>query len=259
MPPRVVSNSVELGCEIKKRRVELGYTIEEAAKKTGVGQKTWSRYEAGEAIRSDKLGKVLRVLKWNAFPPDSADPCVDDPFSKIDPSHEAWSRFLANTFGTRTACMFAIGYDLVSDYVNEELEELRSLPAGTHVGQLSVSWLSYMLPPQFLMKYDYEFVFALKHALNSLKLSAKSGKQLVAHTVLEEIATYLIETEADSYMELFDVEEPYEDECPEGLLGEICGDIDVYTFLYSSYHFVQPGETYHFDNWLKPQFYVGQQ
>lgn len=256
MPPRVTNNSIELGQEIKKRRIELGLTIEEAAKKAGVGMKTWSRYEAGEAIRSDKLNKVLHVLKWSTFPPDDAASYIENPWSDIDSSHEAWSSYLAETYGERTACMFAIGYDLVSDYISDELAELSSLPAGSHVGQLGGSWLSYTLPPQFLTRYDYEFVFSLKYALNSLKDNAKNGHQIVAHTVLEEIAVYLIEMEANSYIELFNSDTSYEDECPEGLLGEICGDIDVCTFLYSNWYLVKQGETYHFDNWFKPQFFL---
>lgn len=256
MPPRVTSNSIELGQEMKKRRAELGLTIEAAAKKAGVGMKTWSRYESGEAIRSDKLGKVLHVLKWRTFPPNNAASHIENPWDGLDSSHRAWSSYLEEIYGKQTACMFAIGYDIVSDYVNNELQELSSLPAGSHVGQLGGSWLSWVLPPQFLTRYDYEFVFSLKYALNSLKDSAKNGHQLVAHTVLEEIAIYLIEMEANSYIELSNDDASYKDECPEGLLGEICDDIDVYTFLYSDWHLMEQGETYHFDNWLKPQFYL---
>lgn len=254
MPPRVVSNSAETGRQIKERRIELGLTIGEAAKKAGVGSKTWLRYESGEAIRSDKLAKVLYVLKWKAFPPEDDDMSIDDPLERIDSSHEAWSPYLADLYGNHTACMFAIGYELLSDYIDEDLDQLATLPRGTHVGQLDASWLEYALPSQFLMRYDYEFVFSLRQSLNRLKNRARSGSVLVAHTVLEEIAIHLIELEIDSFLDLFGIDSSYKDECPEGLLGEICDDLDVYSLLYSDFTIVEPGNAYHFDNWLEYQF-----
>lgn len=258
MPPRVVSNSAEIGKQIKERRIELGLTIEEAAKKAGVGSKTWLRYESGEAIRSDKLAKVLYVLKWKTFPPEDDDMFIDDPLKRIDSSHEAWSSYLADVYGSRTACAFAVGCELLSDCIADDLKELATLPRGAHIGQLDVSRLEYALPSQFLTRYDYEFVFSLRQSLNRLKSCARSGLKPVAHTVLEEIAIYLIELEADSFLDLFGIDSSYKDECPEGLLGEVCGDLDVCSFLYSDFVIVEPEDTYHFDNWLEPQFYLGE-
>ena len=138
------------------------------------------------------------------------------------------------------------------------MKELATLPRGAHIGQLDVSRLEYALPSQFLTRYDYEFVFSLRQSLNRLKSRARSGLKPVAHTVLEEIAIYLIELEADSFLDLFGIDSSYKDECPEGLLGEICGDLDVCSFLYSDFVIVESEDTYHFDNWLEPQFYLGE-
>ena len=48
MSTKILKGSIELGNKIRGRRNELSLTIEEAAKKAGVGTKTWSRYELGE-------------------------------------------------------------------------------------------------------------------------------------------------------------------------------------------------------------------
>ena len=54
MAQKSIPGNEILAKQIKSRRNELGLTIEEAASRAGVGTKTWCRYEAGEAIRSDK-------------------------------------------------------------------------------------------------------------------------------------------------------------------------------------------------------------
>lgn len=68
MAVKTVDGSKKLASEIKKRRLDLGMTIEEAAMKAGVGIKTWCRYEAGESIRNDKYMGVCKALNWRSFP-----------------------------------------------------------------------------------------------------------------------------------------------------------------------------------------------
>lgn len=68
MSTKILKGSVELGNKIRGRRNELSLTIEEAAKKAGVGTKTWSRYELGESIRKDKIIGVCKALNWNTLP-----------------------------------------------------------------------------------------------------------------------------------------------------------------------------------------------
>ena len=61
MNTKILKGSIELGNKIRGRRNELSLTIEEAAKKAGVGTKTWSRYELGESIRKDKLLAFVKL------------------------------------------------------------------------------------------------------------------------------------------------------------------------------------------------------
>lgn len=50
---------------IKKRRIELGMTLEDVAKKVGVGRSTVRKWEEGmiKSIKSDKLEALADVLK----------------------------------------------------------------------------------------------------------------------------------------------------------------------------------------------------
>ena len=50
-----------------------------------------------------------------------------------------------------------------------------------------MSMLSCMLPEQFLMEYDYDFVFHLKTKLVQFRHMAKNNVPIVAHSVLEEL------------------------------------------------------------------------
>ena len=60
MTQKTIQGNADLAKQIRLRRSELGLTIEEAASRTGIGTKTWCRYEAGESIRSDKCKGVCK-------------------------------------------------------------------------------------------------------------------------------------------------------------------------------------------------------
>ena len=98
MSARIIKGSAELGNKIRQRRNGLGLTIEEAASRAGVGTKTWSRYEAGESIRHDKMLSVCRALNWHALPGQE-----ETAQSEIDlneyRSSEVWPQALADTLG----------------------------------------------------------------------------------------------------------------------------------------------------------------
>ena len=47
MAQHTIPGNEKMAQMIRKRRIELQLTIEEAASRAGVGTKTWSRYEAG--------------------------------------------------------------------------------------------------------------------------------------------------------------------------------------------------------------------
>ena len=65
MAQKSISGTLKLAEKIRARRNELHLTIEEAAKRAGLGTKTWCRYEAGESIREDKYRGVCKALNCN--------------------------------------------------------------------------------------------------------------------------------------------------------------------------------------------------
>ena len=158
MTQKKIQGNAALAKQIRLRRSELGLTIEEAASRAGVGTKTWCRYEAGESIRSDKCKGVCKALNWLSLPGQEALEPAEFSLEEYK-DHEAWSRFLEDEFGTRAALSFAIGSDLLLDHLQEDMNELAAMPAGSHIGQLEVSFIDGFLPQQFLMHYTYEFLF----------------------------------------------------------------------------------------------------
>lgn len=267
MPPRTKEGSTDLGSAIRQRRCELGLSAEEAARRAGVGAKTWFRYESGSSIRSDKVKGVCRALSWASLPAADEGSVVDEDcawLESVDCSHAAWSKSLNEAYGRKAAVSFAVGSDILFDYLTEDLEELRNNPAGTHLGELASSWLADMLPQQFMMKYDFEFVFRLRAALASYRARAHFGEDVYAHTPAEELLVRLIRdvsfdavdgwspsaTEDASEVEEFQNAEGWRD-WPE----DLCDDIDLEMAL-SDTGWVSEGDSYHFDRWFEPQFYL---
>lgn len=248
MAPKTILGNEELGKNIRSRRNELGLTIEEAASRAGVGCKTWSRYEAGESIRRDKCKGVCKALNWHSLPEREEE---NETISVQEyRKHEAWSPVLEREFGTEAAISFAEGSDMLLDHIREDMEELASMPAGTHVGQLSVSFLREMLPEQFLMRYNYEFLYQMKCALLGLRARAGHGSPMTAHSVLEELLLYLCCEEASAMMEL-NGKDPKEQEW----VFDLFDDMDIVTCLYSDMC-LDAGHVYHFSHWAKQQFYM---
>lgn len=251
---KTIQGSMELAERIRRRRNELGLTIEEAASKAGVGTKTWSRYEAGESIRRDKYSGICKVLRWNTLL-DNIDEEKDT--IKKYRNHEAWSEDLATRFGPLEAVSFAVGSDILLDHIEEDMQELSKRPKGTHLGEIDISWLQDFLPPQFLMRYDYEFLFSLRWTVLRLRRVARAGHEVVAHSVMEELAIYLMVEESSILMEnmQLDTEEVIEDfDDWAQWIFDIFDDCDIMTFLYSDIH-ITPENTYHFDHWTERQFF----
>lgn len=250
MPQRSIKGNEKLAKAIKTRRNELDLTIEEAALRAGVGTKTWCRYEAGESIRKDKYKGVCRALNWISLPGDNVG---EEFLSEIKEykSHEAWSQYLADRFGEVAAISFAIGSDILMDYVEEDMTQLLKMPKGTHIGQIRVSYLIDILPQQFCMEYDYEFLYALHALIVWFRKMAHCGTELVVHSVLEELMLYLIVEESRFLMESSDF--PLEDGW-DGWIFDLFGDTDIIRFLYSDYYLTE-GDSYHFKHWMKKQFY----
>lgn len=250
MAVKSLSNNLEMANMIKTRRNELQLTIEEAANRAGVGTKTWSRYEAGEAIRRDKYKGVCKALNWVKFP----DMDADDDFIDIEEykQRETWSKYLEKKFGNIAAVSFVIGSDILLDHIDEDLNDLAEMPKGTHIGQLKTSFVEYLLPNQFLMNYNYDFLYALRAEVLLLRRIAKAGSEIVAHSVLDELILHIIVEESEFLIESdskLNVDSDWKK-----WIYEILGDDDIDMLLYSD-TYVSEDSCYHFNYWMDRQFY----
>ena len=102
------------------------------------------------------------------------------------------------------------------------------------------------------MNYDYEFLYAMKSHLINLRSVAKSGKKIVAHSVLDEILLVLVADESEFLIEnnsKIEVEPGWKE-----WAYDILGDADVDMYLYSN-TYLAPNNGYHFSHWLDEQFY----
>ena len=253
MGVRTIQGTNELGQQIKKRRNELGLTIEAAASKAGVGTKTWCRYEAGESIRQDKSKGICKALNWAFFPSQEAEKKKEDKFDIREyKEHEAWSSYLETMFGELAAISFVIGSDILLDHLNEDIDALAAMPRGTHLGQLPVSFIVSDLPEQFLTRYDYDFVYALRCTVKKLRVQAHTGQEMQSHSVIEELAYYLIVEEAEFLMDSLELESKYENyEYWKDWIFEIFDDVDIEYELYSEFRLLEEKDKYHFVNWMK--------
>ena len=251
MAKKSIGGSMELAKKIRARRNELGLTIEEAARRADVGIKTWCRYEAGEPIRQDKCKGVCKALNWKLLP---AEDEADIPFEEENyRAHKAWSEYLEKNFGEIAAVSFVIGSDILLDYIREDMRELASRDKGTHIGQLNASYLASILPPQFLMEYNYEFLYRMKASLIGLRSRAELGADMRARNVLEEIIYVLVVDESEFLVESdsrLDVEEDWKE-----WVYDLLEDEDVLAFLYSN-AYVSQDNSYHFSHWMEEIYYA---
>lgn len=121
MAPKTIKGSEKLANLIKARRNELGLTIQEAAITAGVGVKTWCRYETGESIRKDKCRGICKALNWTSFPDESKEQRLGINYYK---NCGLWSQFIADEFGVPAAVSFCAGGEILSDEIEQDLEEL---------------------------------------------------------------------------------------------------------------------------------------
>ena len=245
---------MDLANEIRRRRKELGLTIEEAARKAGVGTKTWCRYEAGGSVRKDKGKGVCKALNWRSWPDSCGD--LEGKYDwKANQTHEAWSDFLFENYGPAAASSFVIGSDMLLDYIEQDMEELARLPRYSHVGQLGTSFLVDELPAQFLVRYDYEFLYKFRCVLLLMRRRAGKGLSMLAHTVLEELALYMCykvsEIANELGMDLGDIDDIWADG---EWVFDLFSDADIVTMLYSDIY-VDETCSYHFVHWDEHQFW----
>ena len=258
MSQRSIQGDQELARKIKQRRNELNLTIEEAASRAGVGTKTWSRYEAGESIRQDKCRGICKALNWRDFPGGESEAEKKSLVEEYQ-DHEAWSQFLADNYGPEAAMAFAIGSDILLDYINQDQSDLASMPSGSHIGQLSTSFISEELPPQFLMSYDYDFLYNMKCVLLQLRWRAKHGMPIIAHSILEELIIYLCNDEAQALIKVGagadDLIDNENFDNSEDWVFDMFEDMDIITYLYSN-EYLTEDHPFHFKHWSDQQFFM---
>ena len=158
-------------------------------------------------------------------------------------------------FGRMSAVSFVVGSDILLDNLQEDMEALASLPRGSHIGQVDISFLKGVLPPQFLMMYDYDFLYALYTTVIQLRTVAHAGREIVAHRVIDELALYLIVEESRFLVESKMVDDEQQDAGWDEWIFDIFDDMDIITFLYSNMY-VSEKDTYHFSRWMEEQFYM---
>lgn len=248
MNQRTIQGSQALATLIKERRHELYLTIEEAAYIASIGSKSWSRYESGESIRKDKVKGICKALKWVKIPDELGGGNL--PTFEEYQSHEAWSQYLCDAFGLIAAVSFSIGSDILLDYIEEDLQELSSLPKSSHIGQLNCSNIDFLLPEQFLTSYNYDFLFLMKCRLVQIRKIAHHG-QIIAHSVLDELLFYAIVELAESL--ILEEEDLWKENWEEWIF-DMFDDCDIMTFLYSGLY-IEKNDSFHFDNWRTEQFY----
>ena len=258
MAQKAFKSNEKLAESIKQRRLELNLTIEEAAQRAGVGTKTWCRYESGESIRHDKCKGVCRALNWQGFPNGNIDDNEIFDYEEYT-SHKAWSSSIKKQFGDIAAISFVIGTDILLDYLREDLQEMSTMPKGSHIGQVNISWIASLLPQQFLTRYDYEFLYHLYVTVRRLRTVAHNYKKFIVHSVMEELAVYLIVEASELLVESMwenmedaglDCEEYWKD-----WIYDLFGDCDLITCLYSDFYMTRDN-IYHFDHWSENQFWT---
>jgi len=255
MARKSIAINEEVAVLIKNRRLELGLTIENAASKAGVGIKTWSRYESGEAISEEKVKGVCNVLKWSELPnPEDPDfiygnlvPSFDIQYYK---NHKYWSKYIENVFGEIAAASFVMGAEILLDYIYMDMEELEKLPKGSHIGQIDASWILTYLPEQFVPEYDYDFLYHMKSNLIRMCELVEYGKEVKAHSVMDEILlTLMVDVSSTSLEEVVDNENWKE------WIYDLMDDSDTEYYLYSN-QYIEKDSQFHFSRWFDNIFWV---
>ena len=263
LAPRTVAGSEELGSLIRIRREELGLSIEQAASSAGLGSETWRRYENGSSIRQDKLRAVCRALKWRTLPVVGSRSTTDDQdpppgMWELAARSSAYAPSLVEEYGEEAARVFAVGCDITSDQIKDDLEQLRSMPRGSHVGEVPASWLDDQLPPRWLMRYDYDFLFRLRATVEALRLRAVhpsyDGIPHFTRCVADDLALHLIMEQGMVAFE--DTDHPVEQhDVGEWEYEMNSEDDEVITLLYSEWFDSSPDQQWHFDRWFDPTYH----
>ena len=160
---------------------------------------------------------------------------------------EFWCDYLVEEFGEMPALWFAAGCECFLDEIDEDIEKLRSMPFGSHLGQLECSHIIFYLPERFTIYYDWDFMFALKSSMYAILERIKKRKRNVVLNVLDQIALYAIIGEAKAFAEGNLIDSDPDD--IEEWMYELGVDENVLFALYDSGKFISPENPMHIVRW----------
>ena len=251
--------SPELGAAIKNRREELGLTVAEAARAADMSTQTWKKYESGGSVRNDKIYGICIALDWDRLPGMEKSP-MDEMEEKTIPvsifqEDDAWSSEIAEKYGDGTAVAFVLGSSLLLEELENDLDQLSKMPRGTHIGMLKHSWLTDMLPDQFLMSYDYDFIYYWSTVIFDLRdRAANPDVTLMTNTLLEDISLFLIMEESDLIIDKILPKDAYKEE---NWAFYYIGDPKFLDHFFNGGAYIPRSSPYHFDHWAEDQIQDG--
>lgn len=244
-------------------------TIESAARSAAVGSETWRRWEAGGAVRADKLQGLLKVLRLPSLDhlaeesDEVAGVDIKDDLAKLPASIRDLGEL---------AVVFMVGLDLLVDGLDQDMEELAGMPRGSHLGQLHVSMIGDYLPDRWLTRYDHEFCWRLKSALHGMRqriqalpeprIARTPADDLIVRAALREGVMYFEVMERPFPWAMQDDDDDDADDSPD-LLDDLLADWlddaegilldgrDSPFVFFLVTHDPQPGDPLHFESWFK--------
>ena len=249
--------SQELKETVISNRQRLAMSVEDASRRAGIAPKTWTRYEEDGKLPIHMIPRVCKAIDMQSLPSLSDTELhlpSNDNSRLTNLCH--WSQYIDETFGEKAALSYAIGSTILISNLDLALQELKVLPKGTHVAELDASLLSRILPSQFAMEYDYEFLSAFRSRLLYIVRKLHSKDAFSVHTVLDELILHIILQLSIPIIACWNPTEPTElDEDWNVWKTSLCNDDDdLESFLYTDYMWLSAERTYHFSHWLKPAF-----
>lgn len=161
---------------------------------------------------------------------------------------KTWSNYLEKKFGETAALAFQVGSDALWTQLESTLDELAVRPKGTHIGQLNISVLYDLLPRQFLMRYDYEFVYRMITVLNHFREEAETDAVIHPENLLEVLVLYFCGKMA--WMNMESEETGLEEDDYLDWVYDLVEDSDL-LYLYD-WIYLEEVNGLHFNNWLDP-------
>lgn len=193
-------------------------------------------------------------------------------------SEGCWPARLEKELGFAVAYSLQTGLQILHDYIRDDLAKLHDMPAGTHIGELEYSMTEGYLPNQFLMKYDYDFLFRLNRIIERKMAYVEDLGRRDAHRVIDEIIFRAVNNIANSSIDDLLKEQPElkaifcpecddeeemeteEDECVpisyyDWVYDTMFDDADVDMLFIEGFYFTED-DNYHFSHWFEDQFWM---